>query len=105
MLCMREHSLSLTHSLSILSLSSICPLPSSRVHYLTRYFDVLQIIEDGSKEGCKNGYLRLTDSSILDHNGAHIPGRPEDQSLEEGELVNLLAPFFNEKATLLLEPR
>lgn len=90
---------------SMLSPSSTCPLPPSRVHYLTRYFDNLQIIEDSSKEGCKNGYLRHTDSSILDHGGAHRPGRPGDPSPEEGELVNLLAPFFNEKAALLLGAR
>ncbi|XP_036915051.1 CDK5 regulatory subunit-associated protein 2 isoform X1 [Sturnira hondurensis] len=64
-----------------------------------------KIIEDGSKEGCKNGYLRHTDSCILDHSGAHRPGRPGDRSLEEGELGNLLVPFFSEKATLLLEAR
>ncbi|KAM5331235.1 CDK5 regulatory subunit-associated protein 2 isoform 2-T2 [Glossophaga mutica] len=65
----------------------------------------MEIIEDGSKEGCKNGYLRHTDSRILDHGGAHRPGRPGDQRLEEGERVNLLAPFFSEKAAALLEAR
>nr|KAF6331570.1 CDK5 regulatory subunit associated protein 2 [Pipistrellus kuhlii] len=64
-----------------------------------------KITEDFSKGGCKNGYLRHTDSNILDYDGAHIPGGPGDQSLEEGELMNLLAPFFNEKATSLLESR
>lgn len=64
-----------------------------------------KITEDYSKGGCKNGYLRHTDSNILDYDGAHIPGGPGDQSLEEGELMNLLAPFFNEKATSLLESR
>ncbi|XP_034520296.1 CDK5 regulatory subunit-associated protein 2 isoform X9 [Ailuropoda melanoleuca] len=64
-----------------------------------------KIMEDYSKGGCKNGYLRRTDSSILDYDGTHKPGCPGDQSLEEGELLNLLAPFFNEKATLLLESR
>ncbi|XP_054440445.1 CDK5 regulatory subunit-associated protein 2 [Pteronotus mesoamericanus] len=64
-----------------------------------------KIIEDYSKGGCKNGYLRLTDSNILDHDGARTPGCPGDQSLEEGELMNLLAPFFNEKAALLLDSR
>uniref|UniRef100_G1P3Q5 CDK5 regulatory subunit-associated protein 2 n=1 Tax=Myotis lucifugus TaxID=59463 RepID=G1P3Q5_MYOLU len=64
-----------------------------------------KITEDYSKGGCKNGYLRHTDSNILDYDGAHIPGGPGDQSLEEGELMNLLAPFINEKATLLLESR
>ncbi|XP_048079004.2 CDK5 regulatory subunit-associated protein 2 isoform X9 [Ursus arctos] len=64
-----------------------------------------KIMEDYSKGGCKNGYLRHTDSSILDYDGTHKPGCPGDQSLEEGELLTLLAPFFNEKATLLLESR
>ncbi|XP_048972380.1 CDK5 regulatory subunit-associated protein 2 isoform X9 [Canis lupus dingo] len=64
-----------------------------------------QVVEDFSKGGCKNGYSRHTDSSILDYDGAHTPGCPRDQSLEEGELLNLLAPFFNEKATLFLESR
>ncbi|EPQ15783.1 CDK5 regulatory subunit-associated protein 2 [Myotis brandtii] len=64
-----------------------------------------KITEDYSKGGCKNGYLRHTDSNILDYDGAHIPGGPGDQSLEEGELMNLLAPFINEKATSLLESR
>uniref|UniRef100_A0A8C0K5A5 CDK5 regulatory subunit-associated protein 2 n=1 Tax=Canis lupus dingo TaxID=286419 RepID=A0A8C0K5A5_CANLU len=64
-----------------------------------------KVVEDFSKGGCKNGYSRHTDSSILDYDGAHTPGCPRDQSLEEGELLNLLAPFFNEKATLFLESR
>lgn len=96
---------SFTHSLVfILSLSSTSPFPSSRFHYLIKYFD-LQISEDYPKGGCKNGYLRHTDSSISDYDGAHKPGCPGDQSLEEGELMNLLSPFFNEKAMLLLESR
>ncbi|XP_016069206.1 PREDICTED: CDK5 regulatory subunit-associated protein 2 isoform X4 [Miniopterus natalensis] len=64
-----------------------------------------KISEDYPKGGCKNGYLRHTDSSISDYDGAHKPGCPGDQSLEEGELMNLLSPFFNEKAMLLLESR
>ncbi|XP_012657916.1 CDK5 regulatory subunit-associated protein 2 isoform X1 [Otolemur garnettii] len=65
-----------------------------------------EILEDRFKGCCKNGYLECTDSSILDYDGAHKPGCPGDQNLEEGAvLVNLLAPFFNEKATLLLESR
>ncbi|XP_064147604.1 CDK5 regulatory subunit-associated protein 2 isoform X2 [Loxodonta africana] len=64
-----------------------------------------EIVEDCSKGGCKNGYLWHTDSTILDYDGACKPGRPGDQSLEEGELMNLLAPFFNEKARLLLDSR
>ncbi|XP_058158463.1 CDK5 regulatory subunit-associated protein 2 isoform X3 [Dasypus novemcinctus] len=64
-----------------------------------------EIVEDYSKEGCKNGYLWHMDSNILDYDGAHKPGYPGDQSQEESELMNLLAPFFNEKATLLLESR
>ncbi|XP_058999498.1 CDK5 regulatory subunit-associated protein 2 isoform X2 [Mustela lutreola] len=63
-----------------------------------------KVTEDYPKGGCKNGYLRHTDSSILD-DGTHKPGCPGDQSVEEGKLLNLLAPFFNEKATLLLESR
>ncbi|XP_071073133.1 CDK5 regulatory subunit-associated protein 2 isoform X11 [Dasypus novemcinctus] len=65
----------------------------------------MEIVEDYSKEGCKNGYLWHMDSNILDYDGAHKPGYPGDQSQEESELMNLLAPFFNEKATLLLESR
>ncbi|XP_066112474.1 CDK5 regulatory subunit-associated protein 2 isoform X2 [Saccopteryx bilineata] len=64
-----------------------------------------KIIEDYSKGGCKNGYLRHTDSSILDSDGTHKPACPRDQSLEEGELLSLLAPFFTEKAMLSLEAR
>ncbi|XP_041618703.1 CDK5 regulatory subunit-associated protein 2 isoform X4 [Vulpes lagopus] len=64
-----------------------------------------KVVEDFSKGGCKNGYSRHTDSSILDYDGAHTPGCPGDQSPEEGELLNLLAPFFNEKATMFLESR
>ncbi|XP_045878582.1 CDK5 regulatory subunit-associated protein 2 isoform X4 [Meles meles] len=64
-----------------------------------------KVTEDYPKGGCKNGYLRHTESSILDYDGTHKPGCPGDQSVEEGELLNLLAPFFNEKATLLLESR
>ncbi|XP_027963541.1 CDK5 regulatory subunit-associated protein 2 isoform X2 [Eumetopias jubatus] len=64
-----------------------------------------EVMEDYSKGGCKNGYLKHTDSSILDYDGTHKPGCPGDQSLEDGELLNMLAPFFNEKATLLLESR
>ncbi|XP_016011423.2 CDK5 regulatory subunit-associated protein 2 isoform X2 [Rousettus aegyptiacus] len=76
-------------------------------HYLTDQHSEQsnKIMEDYSKGGCKNGYSRHTDSHILDYNGAHEPGRPGGQRPEEGELVNLLAPFFNEKATLLLESR
>nr|XP_019586758.1 PREDICTED: CDK5 regulatory subunit-associated protein 2 isoform X2 [Rhinolophus sinicus] len=64
-----------------------------------------KIVEDSPKGGCKNGYLRQRDSSILDSDGAHKAGCPGDQNLEEGELLNLLTPFFNEKAVLLLESR
>ncbi|KAM9082890.1 CDK5 regulatory subunit-associated protein 2 isoform 6-T6 [Megaptera novaeangliae] len=64
-----------------------------------------KIMEDNSKGGCKNGYLRHTDSSILDSDGAHKSGCPGDQSLEEGELLSLLAPLFSEKALWLLESR
>ena len=62
-------------------------------------------MEDNSKGGGKNGYLRHTDSSILDSDGAHRSGCPGDQSLEEGELLSLLAPLFSEKALWLLESR
>lgn len=79
-------------------------LLSSRGRILTAS-SALQVVEDFSKGGCKNGYSRHTDSSVLDYDGAHTPGCPGDQSLEEGELLNLLAPFFNEKATLFLESR
>ncbi|PNI69517.1 CDK5RAP2 isoform 11, partial [Pan troglodytes] len=59
-----------------------------------------EIMKDLSKGGCKNGYLRHTESKISDCDGAHAPG-----CLEEGAFINLLAPLFNEKATLLLESR
>ncbi|XP_073662587.1 CDK5 regulatory subunit-associated protein 2 isoform X4 [Tursiops truncatus] len=64
-----------------------------------------KIMEVHSKGGCKNGYLRHTDSNILDSDGAHKSGCPGDQSLEEGELLSLLAPLFSEKAIRLLESR
>ncbi|XP_066896973.1 CDK5 regulatory subunit-associated protein 2 isoform X4 [Kogia breviceps] len=64
-----------------------------------------KIMEDSSKGGCKNGYLRHTDSNILDSDGAHRSGCPGDQSLEEGELLSLLVPLFSEKAIWLLESR
>ncbi|XP_032107333.1 CDK5 regulatory subunit-associated protein 2 isoform X3 [Sapajus apella] len=59
-----------------------------------------EVMKDLSKGGCKNGYLRHAESKILDYNGANSPG-----CLEEGEFMKLLAPLFNEKATLLLESR
>nr|XP_014972443.2 CDK5 regulatory subunit-associated protein 2 isoform X3 [Macaca mulatta] len=59
-----------------------------------------EITKDLSKGGCKNGYLRHTEPKILESDGAHTPG-----CLEEGVFINLLAPLFNEKATLLLESR
>ncbi|XP_042636312.1 CDK5 regulatory subunit-associated protein 2 [Orycteropus afer afer] len=62
-------------------------------------------VEDCSKGGCKNGYFWHTDPDVLDCDEVCKPGCPGDQSLEEGELMNLLAPFFNEKAALLLESR
>ncbi|KAM9700259.1 CDK5 regulatory subunit-associated protein 2 isoform 6-T6 [Dama dama] len=62
-------------------------------------------MEDSSKGGCRNGYLRHADSSILDYNGAHTSGGPGDQGLEEGELVSLLTPLFGEKAVWFLESR
>uniref|UniRef100_A0A4X1UXB4 CDK5 regulatory subunit-associated protein 2 n=1 Tax=Sus scrofa TaxID=9823 RepID=A0A4X1UXB4_PIG len=67
--------------------------------------NLTEIMEDYSQGGCKNGFLKHTNSSILDYDGAHRPGCPGDQNLEEGELVSLLAPLFTEKATWLLESR
>ncbi|XP_027630366.1 CDK5 regulatory subunit-associated protein 2 isoform X7 [Tupaia chinensis] len=64
-----------------------------------------EIMEDYSKGRCKNGYLKHMDSNILDHSEAPKPSCPGDQSMEEGKLADLLAPFFSEKATLLLESR
>uniref|UniRef100_A0A8C5UP83 CDK5 regulatory subunit-associated protein 2 n=1 Tax=Microcebus murinus TaxID=30608 RepID=A0A8C5UP83_MICMU len=64
-----------------------------------------EIMEDRFRGGCKNGFLKHTDSSISDYDGDHKSGCPGDQNLEEGELMNLHAPFINEKATLLLESR
>ncbi|XP_076790900.1 CDK5 regulatory subunit-associated protein 2 isoform X2 [Arvicanthis niloticus] len=63
-----------------------------------------EIMEDYAEGGCKNGYLRHIDSNILDHDGDQTPGTSEDHSLED-ELLGLLATFFNEKATPLLESR
>ncbi|XP_028610463.1 CDK5 regulatory subunit-associated protein 2 isoform X2 [Grammomys surdaster] len=63
-----------------------------------------EIMEDYAEGGCKNGYLRHIDSNILDHSGDQTPGTSEDHSLED-ELLGLLATFFNEKATPLLESR
>ncbi|XP_023079440.1 CDK5 regulatory subunit-associated protein 2 isoform X3 [Piliocolobus tephrosceles] len=59
-----------------------------------------EIMKDLSKGGCKNGYLRHTEPKILESDGAHAPG-----CLEEGMFINLLAPLFSEKTTLLLESR
>jgi CDK5 regulatory subunit-associated protein 2 len=67
---------------------------------LTKCF-YLQIMEDYAKGGCKNGHLRHMDTNILDCDEAHRPG---DQSLES-ELLGLLAPFFHEKASSLLQSR
>ncbi|XP_073907252.1 CDK5 regulatory subunit-associated protein 2 isoform X10 [Castor canadensis] len=60
-----------------------------------------EIMEDYAKGGCKNGHLRHMDTNILDCDEAHRPG---DQSLES-ELLGLLAPFFHEKASSLLQSR
>lgn len=62
-------------------------------------------MEDSSKGGCRNGYLRHADSSISDYSGAHTSGGPGDQALGEGELVSLLTPLFGEKAVWFLESR
>ncbi|XP_043726605.1 CDK5 regulatory subunit-associated protein 2 isoform X6 [Cervus elaphus] len=62
-------------------------------------------MEDSSKGGCRNGYLRHADSSISDYSGAHTSGGPGDQGLEEGELLSLLTPLFGEKAVWFLESR
>uniref|UniRef100_A0A5F9C6Z6 CDK5 regulatory subunit-associated protein 2 n=1 Tax=Oryctolagus cuniculus TaxID=9986 RepID=A0A5F9C6Z6_RABIT len=64
-----------------------------------------EVLEDCSKGGCKNGYLRHPGSGVLDYDEPHKPGCPGDRSLGEGELLSLLAPFFSEKAVLLLESR
>nr|XP_045006539.1 CDK5 regulatory subunit-associated protein 2 isoform X2 [Jaculus jaculus] len=63
-----------------------------------------EIMEDCARGGSKNGYLRHTDSNILDYDGACKSGCLGDQSLE-GELLGLLASFFHEKATSSLEYR
>ncbi|XP_054999625.1 CDK5 regulatory subunit-associated protein 2 isoform X2 [Sorex araneus] len=57
---------------------------------------------DHSEGGCKNGYFRHTDPMVSDSRGAR---KPRDQSLEEGQLLTLVAPFFNEKAVAFLESR
>lgn len=56
--------------------------------------------EDHSGEDCQNGSFQHADSTIVDHEGG-----PGDQSLEERELLNLLGPFFSEKAAMFLESR
>lgn len=95
--------------------SLICPLPSllvsppdtpfpTTIQCLTRYCH-LQVLEDYPKGGGKNGYLRAPGSGIVDYDGPHKSGCPGEQSPGEGELMKLLAPFFNEKAMLLLESR
>ncbi|XP_060056048.1 CDK5 regulatory subunit-associated protein 2 isoform X2 [Erinaceus europaeus] len=61
-----------------------------------------KIKKDHPKGNCKNGYLKHMDSNISEHDEPSCLG---DQNLEESELMTLLAPFFNEKATLLLESR
>ncbi|XP_044796466.2 CDK5 regulatory subunit-associated protein 2 isoform X8 [Bubalus bubalis] len=86
---------------------SICLEEHNRLH--VEHFSQEELkkktMEDSSKGGCKNGYLRHADSSILDYGGAHTSGGPGDQGLEEGELVSLLAPLFGEKAVWFLESR
>ncbi|XP_058528749.1 CDK5 regulatory subunit-associated protein 2 isoform X1 [Ochotona princeps] len=64
-----------------------------------------EVLEDYPKGGGKNGYLRAPSSSTVDYDGPHKSFCPGEQSLGEGELMRLLAPFFNEKAVLLLESR
>ncbi|XP_049629750.1 CDK5 regulatory subunit-associated protein 2 [Suncus etruscus] len=56
--------------------------------------------QDHSGEHCQNGSFQLADSTIVDHEGG-----PGEQSLEERELLNLLGPFFSEKAAMFLESR
>ncbi|XP_051019193.1 CDK5 regulatory subunit-associated protein 2 isoform X1 [Acomys russatus] len=63
-----------------------------------------EIMEDYAEGGCKNGYLRHMDSTILDHDGVHTPGIPENENLQD-ELLSLLATFFLKKGTPSLESR
>ncbi|KAL1776267.1 CDK5 regulatory subunit-associated protein 2 isoform X2 [Sigmodon hispidus] len=63
-----------------------------------------EVMEDDAKGNNKNGYLRHMNSSILNHDGTHMPGMPRDQRLEE-ELLGMLATFFEKKTTLSLESR
>lgn len=92
-----------TSSHSPVSLSYPPILPILYIPLLTKHFH-LQIMEDYAKGGCKNGYLRHMDSSILGHDGVPTPGIPRDQSLED-ELLHVLDTFFQKKATVSLESR
>ncbi|XP_023557357.1 CDK5 regulatory subunit-associated protein 2 isoform X2 [Octodon degus] len=64
-----------------------------------------KVMEDCAQGGCKNGYFRPTDSSILDYDGADKTGCLGDGNLEGVKLLGLLAPFFSERAMLSLESR
>ncbi|XP_045152492.1 CDK5 regulatory subunit-associated protein 2 isoform X2 [Echinops telfairi] len=64
-----------------------------------------EIAEDTSKGGCSNGYLQHRACSLLESGGTCEPVFPGAQHREEGALLDLLAPFLHEKATLLLESR
>ncbi|KAM6183803.1 CDK5 regulatory subunit-associated protein 2 [Erethizon dorsatum] len=64
-----------------------------------------EIMKDCARGGCKNGYLKHTDSNILDYDGAKKAGLPGDQNLEGVKLLGLLAPCFSERAMLSLESR
>ncbi|XP_036035115.1 CDK5 regulatory subunit-associated protein 2 isoform X5 [Onychomys torridus] len=85
---------------TIFDLSSMCFQGNDRLESTKQ----TEIMEDYAKGGCKNGYLRHLDSSILGHDGIPTPDIPRDQSLED-ELLRLLDTFFQKKATVSLETR
>lgn len=85
---------------TIFDLSSMCFQGNDRLESTKQ----TEIMEDYAKGGCKNGYLRHMDSSILGHDGVPTPGIPRDQSLED-ELLRMLDTFFQKKATVSLESR
>ncbi|XP_075416523.1 CDK5 regulatory subunit-associated protein 2 isoform X2 [Tenrec ecaudatus] len=64
-----------------------------------------EIAEDRPTGGCKNGYLGHKARSLLESGGTREPVCPGGQNQEEGALLDLLAPFLNEKATSLLASR
>ncbi|XP_055463511.1 CDK5 regulatory subunit-associated protein 2 isoform X6 [Psammomys obesus] len=84
---------------TIFDLSSMCFQGNDRLESTKQ----AEIMEDYAEDGCKDGYLRHMESHLLDH-GAHTPGIPGGQSLQD-ELQGLLATFSCKRPTPLLESR